>query len=426
MGGMAEELKAAWKTPTSRPCAERVMTDLHALRRERLAFSESDVLERAHVAGLIAEMGMRAEVDALLNVFGILPGTEPGLAPILVGSHLDTVQNPGLLDGALGVFAGIECCRTLVEGGQRLRRPLVVAGFSDEEGTKSGGCLGARGCTGRLTVDEKMALADASGGLGLELSEARRRLVECLPRGTHVIADRCGPSMHSFLRMAAFLELHVEQARFLERAGVAIGTVTSIVGIRRYVVHVRGAAGHGGTLPMDARDDALQKASRLLQLIWGRLTEAGDDAIGNVGELRILPGEFNAVPEEAELSVETRAPRIDTLDELERGLRVDAKQFGGAVSILASDAPVNMDARLRRTIRQAAKKLCLPALDLSSWAGHDAAVLAPFVPTAMIFVPSEGGHSHSPLERTNVIDIQAGLEVLFETLRMVDEESDAA
>jgi beta-ureidopropionase / N-carbamoyl-L-amino-acid hydrolase len=413
----------AKRTAPARPRADRILADLDGLRAERLAFSENDALGRAHVGMLMAELGMDAEIDGLLNVFGTYRGSQPGLRPILVGSHLDTVPNPGRFDGALGVLAGVECCRALVGSGERLRHPLLVVAFSDEEGTMSAGCLGARGCLGLLTAGERVALAKTSHGLGGELFRARTQLAGALGRDIPLNANGYGPSQTSFTQAAAYLELHIEQAPRLEQQGVPVGAVTSIVGIRRYLVRVPGTAGHGGTLPMDARDDALLKACRLAEKILRRLTAA--PALGNIGDIRVLPGEFNVIPSEAVLSVEMRAPKVQVLDRLEGALRSDAEETGASVSLVAADPPVRMNARLRRTVRRAAERLSVPAVDLTSWAGHDAAVIAPHLPTAMIFVPSENGHSHSPLEHTSSSDIQAGLDVLLETVRLVDEALDA-
>ena len=399
----------------SGPDPGRVLEGLHSLPPERLAFSEEDMLGRVQAADLMMQAGLSVAIDDAFNVVGSRPGRED-LAPIVLGSHLDTVPNPGAFDGALGILTAIECARVL-GAARSLRHPLQVFGFSDEEGTATQGCWGARAVSGSLEPDEISALADASSPLAQSLLEAARRLAELGWSVNPLDAGDVGT-----LEPAVYLELHIEQGPVLERAKVPTAAVISIVGINRYEVIVPGKAGHAGTVPMsDRAADAVVRLAHLIEQYWGAVVAFGADAVVNFGRINVQPGSFNVIPDEARLAVEIRSPSASLLRGLEQQLEQMARDVGARVDVVGRDAPVQLDPAVRRATLDAAAEAGVDCIELPSWAGHDAAVLAARTRTGMIFVPSVGGASHCRQEHTDDVDVDAGLRVLLQTVKRLDQ-----
>ena len=301
----------------------------------------------------IEEADLEVETDADGNVIGRLAGSRPELPEVWTGSHLDSVPAGGKFDGALGVVAGLEA----VERAGRDERTLGVVAFRDEE----------RGCVGSRALAERGPLP-----------------------GRHV-------------------ELHVEQGPVLERAGAPLGVVTGIVGYTRREVVFEGAAGHAGTTPMTARDDALGKAAEFVLRVRDAAA-AIEGAVATVGTLEVEPGAPNVVPGTVRLTVDARAPDAERLERLLVALALDPEP---------RTPPVPMDESIGRVLREEIERLGLEALELTSGAGHDAGVLARAgVETGMLFVRSlNGGASHSPDELTSEEDIAVAIEVLTATLR---------
>lgn len=300
----------------------------------------------ALAAGWMREAGLEVEVDR----HGNLLGRAAGRSDIWVGSHLDTVPQGGRFDGALGVVAGLEAVQSTGCGS--------VVAFRGEEV----GCVGSR------------ALVARSGTLP-----------------------------------TAFLELHVEQGPVLERAQAPLGIVTGIVGYARGELVFHGQAGHAGTTPMDARDDALvDAAEEILRVRDAARAIAG--AVATVGQIEVEPGGVNVVPGRVRLSLDARAPDSLRLDEL-----IEALGFEPAQRV----EPVAMDDRCRAVLREEIGTRELPVIELPSGAGHDAGILAAAgVPSAMLFVRSlNGGVSHSPDELSSEEDVALAVEVLTASLR---------
>lgn len=319
----------------------------------RLAGSDAEREACELAARWMEEAGLVVERDGFGNVVGRLQGARPELPEVWTGSHLDSVPEGGRYDGALGVVAGIEAVAAV---GASVRTLGVVA-FRDEE----------RGCFGSLAL--------AAGGR--------------LP--------------------GSYVELHVEQGPVLERAGAPLGVVTGIVGSTRREVVFEGKAGHAGTTPMDARDDALVQAAEYVLRVRetaGRI----DGAVATVGRLEVEPGAVNVVPGRVRLTVDARAPDEARLTRLLAELGLEPGH---------DLAPVVLDEPMRAVLREEIERLELPAVELPSGAGHDAGVLAAAgVETGMLFVRSQnGGASHSPEELTSDEDIALAVEVLAATLR---------
>jgi beta-ureidopropionase / N-carbamoyl-L-amino-acid hydrolase len=367
-------------------------------------------------AWLLAEMktaGLETWVDAAGNIFGAtgLRAFTPDLPAVVTGSHIDTVPEGGVLDGALGVLAGLEGVQTIADSGLPHRRPLVVAAWSDEEG-RYGSLFGSRAFCGRL---DRARLADMASADGERLVDAMARAGFDAARAPEAQVDPAAVS--------AYVEFHIEQGPRLEEAGIPIGIVDSIVGIRRSRITFIGQADHAGTTPMERRRDgflaAAEYAVKARDLV---VTRGGGRAVGNVGVVQVHPGVSNIVPSRAELVHETRAADVDVLERLARDLgalaRRVAKRRGVDVQAqpMSATAPAACAPRVQAAIEEACGDLGLRAMRLYSAAGHDAQNLASITDAGMLFIPSTGGRSHRVDEASAPEAIENGANVLLHAL----------
>lgn len=352
--------------------------------------------------------------DRVGNLFARRRGARADAAPLLVGSHLDTVPTGGAYDGAYGVVAALCALELLDARGLTTQRPIEAVAWAGEEGSRFPlGCLGSSVFAGIVAEREALALVDDAGtSLGAALASPAGGLLDAIePR-----RDR---------RVAAYVELHVEQGPVLERAGVALGIVTAIAGQRRYRAVVDGTSGHAGTVPMDGRSDALCAASELILALEAAAARSGECVV-TVGRIAVEPNGTNVIPGRAIFSIDARSPDDARLDAIEDAL--DAAAFDArrrrsvriATQRLEARAPTPMNPALRRVLRHAAERFEPQALDVTSGAGHDAIALAQIAPAAMLFVPSIGGRSHVDAERTDDADLEMGVEALAAALVEVD------
>lgn len=364
------------------------------------------------VAAWMQEAGAEVGLDPWGNLIGVIPGSEDGLVPLAAGSHLDTVPNGGMYDGALGVLGAIEAATALREAGRRLRHPLVLVAFAEEEGTSFGvGCLGSLGAVGQAPSAE--TLRDGHGVAAADRIRTFRRDVGLPPR-----------EMPMPLR--AYLELHIEQGPLLATRGVPLGTVDTIVGLARLPLTFLGEANHAGTTPMDARRDALWGAAEFVGALRALALRAEGRAVATVGRLSVWPGAPNVVPGRVEATAELRSPDGTLLDQLQRDVEEIARSCARRFALHAEldpwrqEPPVDLSPEVRSHIVRAAEEAGWPILTLPSWAGHDAKILARRVPAGMIFVPSLRGISHSPVEDTPREDLLRGTQVLGRALELLD------
>lgn len=381
---------------------------------DRVAFSDADVEGRAFVRGLMEDAGLQVRVDLAGNILARLAGSEAGLPPLMVGSHIDSVPAGGNYDGPLGTLGALEGVLTLKEAGIQPRHPVDVVVFVNEEGGKTG----SRVLAGELGVEE-LALVSASG---FTIGEGIRRL------GGD--PDRLAEAVLNPGEVAGFLELHVEQGAVLEKLGLQIGVVEGIVGIRRWNVTVRGSANHAGTTPMDQRQDALLSGARLIDSVNRVVTSIQGSQVATVGKIQASPGAPNVIPGEVTLSIEIRALEMSRIQEVMDGIRAEAMTIGeknGTVVefdefYLSGAAPTQE--RFRVWVESAAGELGYSHHRMPSGAGHDAQAVAHFAPIGMVFIPSVGGLSHHPEEYSRPEDIEAGVNVLLGALLRADAELD--
>lgn len=374
----------------------------------RLALSLSDGQVRGWFEAECRAFGCTVEIDRIGNIFATLPGSEPNLASIAVGSHLDTQPGGGRFDGILGVLAGVEILRVLKTSGKQLRHPLTIVNWTNEEGSRfSPAMMGSGVFCGVHDIEVAYARMDKDGVTVGEALEAIGYRGEYAP---------------GYLPMAAYLELHIEQGPVLEADGSAVGIVTGVQGLRWLDIRIGGTEAHAGAFPMPLRKDALVPAAKVI-LACESVALRHTPGVATVGYAHVAPNSRNVVPGEVRLEVDMRHPEESGLAAMERDLTEEIERLapGAEVSVVWRKAPVVFDAALRGVIRRAAAELSLSALDMVSGAGHDAAHLAGKVPTAMIFVPSREGLSHNEREYSTPQQCADGANLLLRSMLHADE-----
>ncbi len=376
-------------------------------RLVRLAASDADRAGRDLLVGWIRDAGLEVAIDRIGNIFGLWrEGSDPQAAPVLVGSHIDTVIDAGIFDGCTGVLAGLEVIETLKELGFVPARPLALAAFTNEEGVRyAPDMMGSLVTAGGLPTDEALATIGTDGTL---LGEELRRI------------GYAGDHEPGFLRPHAYLELHVEQGPVLEREGVPIGAVANLQGISWQRVTIEGEANHAGTTPMSLRRDAGLAAARIVAALADRARTSNTPTVATVGCISFEPNAINVIPSRAIFTVDLRDPDEARLREQEQSLAahldVVAASEGVTITVerLARFEPVTFDAHIVERIEQAARSRGLACRRMTSGAGHDAQMMARIAPSAMIFIPSTGGISHNPREHSADANIIAGANILLD------------
>lgn len=370
----------------------------------RLALTDADKAGRDWLSGQMRALGLDLHIDAIGNIWGVRAGSDD-LAPVMIGSHIDTVATGGLYDGALGVVAGLEIIEALNAARIETRHPIAVAAFTNEEGARfAPDMMGSGVYQGSLALDDMLATrsADHLATFGEELDRIGYR-------GT---ARPVTP--------AAYLELHIEQGPVLEQEGIQIGAVTGVQGIHWTEFTVTGQSNHAGTTPMALRRDAGQVALRIAGEADAIATRNGPPQVATVGVFQLTPNLVNVVPQTARLTVDLRHTDAATLEAATAGLidraREMAAQAGCELTIrsLARFAPVAFDPALTDRLHGCATARGLSVKRMPSGAGHDAQMFAPHCPTTMIFVPSQDGLSHNIHEHSAPDDLVAGAQVLLD------------
>lgn len=382
----------------------------------RLALTDADRAGRDLVVTWMHDLGLDVRVDAIGNVFATQPWPDAtsDARPVLCGSHIDTVRTGGRYDGNYGVLAGLEVMETVLERGIRTARPLAVAFFTNEEGARfAPDMMGSLVHVGGLPVEVALDTVGIDGA----------RLGDELERIGYAGSWPCpGPAPF------AFVELHIEQGPVLEIEGVRIGVVEGVQGISWQEVTIRGQSNHAGTTPMRFRHDAAFAAALITAAVRDIARDLGGDQVGTVGALTLQPNLVNVVAASAQLTVDLRNTDELVLQEAERRFadrlaRIAADE-GVTVETrrLARFEPVRFDPRVVELVARTAEGFGLSTRRMPSGAGHDAQMLARVCPTGMIFVPSIGGLSHNPAERTAPADLEAGADVLLHTMLSLAEE----
>ena len=326
---------------------------------------------------------------------------------LLLGSHLDSVPNGGRFDGALGVIAALEVLRTIKDNGIKLKLNLEAIDFTDEEGTLVG-LLGSAALAGGFNPE---LLQNPRGG--------RDNLIEGMKR-----AGLSNESMLSAGRpkesLAGYLELHIEQGKRLERAGINIGIVSAIVGIWSYRLLFIGRADHAGSTMMDDRLDASLGASAFTLAARELVMKEFPNCVVNIGKMDFAPGAFNIVPARVDVALEFRSSDEEEFKRLDKALLAlaghEALQYGLELKVefLGKHSPSIMNETVQRVYVEACDDLGLTHISLTSGAGHDGQSFDNICPVGMVFVPSVDGASHAPREFTKWEDCVNGANVLLQ------------
>jgi len=406
--------------------ADRIAADIEAIGRctpapgtgaDRPTFSPAWRQARDHVIAAAERAGCHWRVDAAGNVHLRPRAVDWSRRVWLSGSHLDSVPRGGDFDGVVGVVAALEALRAAREDG-RDDLPLEAIVFAEEEGTTFGlGMLGSRGWAGTLEAAALGAVRDAHGRTWWEAGTDHGAAADRL------IGERLDPAAY-----AGFVEVHIEQGPAMWKHDRRVALVTAIAGRRQYAVTLRGVANHAGSTGMDDRHDALAGAAEVVAAVECLPDVLGDHAVATVGRIAVEPNAVNVIPARAEFTIDLRAPDDGALgigDERIRALVAAAALRRGLdheVRCTETLPAVRLDAGLAARVRSAAERLGMGRLPESvSGALHDAAILAPLVPTVMLFVASRDGVSHNPAEFSRIDDIAAATRLLAAVVESAPE-----
>ncbi len=371
----------------------------------RTFLSPANLLAARTMVGWMEDLGMETTHSADGTVRGILPGLDPTAAPLLLGSHIDTVIDAGKYDGALGLIAALAALEYLREKSITLPFPIHLLAFSDEEGTRfQTTYLGSRSIVGDLDP-ATLARTDATG---ISVGEALEN--EGWAEGAQKIHYEKGSTR-------GYVELHIEQGRILEEANEAVCVVSGIAGQSRFSVTVTGRADHAGTTPMEIRSDALTGAAECV-LAVEKIAREIPSLVATVGKLEVRPGASNSIPQSVHFTIDLRHPndpeRARHQSDLEKTCREICQKRGLALNwnIVQENDAVPCDPRLTARLEAATRKITGTARLITSGAGHDGVAISAAMPIAMLFVRSLDGLSHHPDEFTSDEDIDTAIRVL--------------
>ncbi len=378
----------------------------------RPVYSPTWLEAREQLATFMHIAGLDVREDAMGNLFGRLHGNDESHT-ILTGSHFDTVPLGGKFDGALGILAGIVALQALRENLGKSQRSLEVVALCEEEGSRfPAHCWGTKGILGLIDPAEFEAIRDAQG---ITIADAMRDVGLAPERYREAIRTD----------VEAFFELHIEQGRILFDEGIDLGIVTAITGLQHLWITVKGRADHAGTTPMDVRHDALQGAAHMAVEVTHLVEQAGRPAVVTMGKWDVKPGAVNVVPGEVSFSVDVRHPEEETLQRLSAAIRAQCEAIAQectlsiSIEVTGKSLPHKMDPGLQAELVKAAEACGATWKWLPSGAGHDSQIMVRHLPTAMLFVPSVEGRSHSSAEYTTAEDIARGASVLATALSLV-------
>ncbi len=378
---------------------------------KRLTVSDEDKRVRDWFKAECESLGCKVEVDEVGNMFATRAGKHNHLKPIAMGSHLDTQPTGGKFDGVLGVLGALEAMRTLVDMNYETNAPIMIANWTNEEGSRFAPAMLCSGVyAGVFTPEFAWSREDRSG---IKLGD---ELVRIGYKGQH----KAGA-----IKFGAMFELHIEQGPILEAEEKMIGVVTGVQGMRWYEVNVTGQESHTGATPMTLRKNALLAAAHMISAI----DDIGFDhlpGVASVGLIENKPNSRNVVPGEVFFTVDLRHPDENVLDKMEAAFRQDIAEIADHCRVTFEEKciwkspAVKFAPELISCVRDGVAKAGFASRDMASGAGHDAAYIARVSPTTMIFVPCLGGISHNEAESTTQEECAAGTQVLLNSVLAYD------
>lgn len=376
----------------------------------RLLYTKEWLAAQRGLKEKFEQLGMRTEFDEIGNLKGTLEGTEGTGETIGTGSHVDTVVNGGTLDGQLGIVGGYLAIADLLRTYGRPKKNLAVFSIAEEEGSRFPTVFwGSKNLFHIQNEEEVMEIEDSDG----------IRFVDAM----HECGFEFGKKKLSLMDdVKQFVELHIEQGNTLEMEGKAVGVIHSIVGQKRYNIHLKGEANHAGTTLMRYRHDVVQVYGKIVTESIAKAKEIGDPLVLTFGKVNVKPNTVNVVPGEAMFTMDCRHTDKEVLQSFTENVEEMMKQFASEdgveieIDCWMNEDPVPMADEMIELIENACKEQKLNYRILHSGAGHDSQIIAKYVPTGMIFVPSIKGISHNPAEKTKIEDLQQGIEALKNTL----------
>jgi len=379
----------------------------------RLALTDLDRQGRDLFVSWCQQAGCTIKVDRMGNIFARRAGRNNDLAPIVTGSHLDTQPTGGRFDGVYGVLAGLEVVRSLNDLGYETERPVEVAVWTNEEGSRFPPAMVASGVfSGEFTLEYGLSRADPDGKtMGEELERI----------------GYAGPEEVGGRDVHAYFEAHIEQGPILEIEDKTIGIVTDAQGQRWYELNLTGVESHAGPTPMGRRKDALLGAARVIDMVNRIGLDHAPVACATVGMINSYPNSRNVIPGQVFLTIDFRHPDDSVLAEMDREMRVGVQEICDRIGLqheleqIFYYAPIHFDESCVSAVRDGARDCGFSAREIVSGAGHDACYLAKVAPTSMIFIPCIDGISHNEIEDVKPEWITAGADVL---LRAVLEKAE--
>ncbi|QHI73106.1 M20 family metallo-hydrolase [Aminipila terrae] len=381
----------------------------------RLPFSKESYAAQKYLVDYMNNLGLNGQVDSYGTVWGHLEGKVK--ESIIISSHYDTVPNGGKYDGIVGIIVGLEVARYYVERNEKPYYSIDILAMNDEEGVRfSQGFLSSHGVCGLETDQLLEETRDINTG---------ETLKNIITNGIHGDAGVISKE-RQLANVKRTIEVHVEQGTVLESADCPIGLVHSIVGLNYYYFTIKGEANHAGGTSMNSRKDALVTACKIISQI-PEIAMKYPEAVATVGKLDVLPNAANVIPGEVNFSVDMRTCIDKDLkalgEDVERLVKIEVEKNPGItyeVTYGTIDNPAHMNEKMLKDLEAIVIEQGLKYLKLSSKAGHDSQILSDYFKSAMLFVPSKNGVSHSPLEYTDTKYIENAVKVLVKYVNKVE------
>lgn len=377
----------------------------------RLLYTEEWIKAQETVKDIMVGSGFTTYYDAVGNMYGRIKGGTYADETVMIGSHIDTVKSGGKYDGQFGIVTGIVAAEYLFKTEGQPKRSIEVVSVAEEEGSRFPYTFwGVKNLLGLAKAEDVSDIVDSEG---IKFVDAMNQAgFDFMPKDFQKRSD-----------IKNFIEIHIEQGGVLEREKKPIGVVTAIVGQRRFNVEVIGQANHAGTTPMGYRKDAVYVASKMISNILDQAKAYGDPLVTTVGKMEVFPNVVNVVPGKVKFTIDIRHTDQNTLAEFSETVRhtladvASENEVEFSLDMYMNEKPVPMDVDMVNMIQDTCSENGLNFKVMHSGAGHDAQLMAQHVPTAMFFVPSVKGISHSPAEFTALEDLVVGVEAVIDILK---------
>lgn len=390
----------------------------HTKGISRFSYSRDDLKVRKYLIDICNKAGLKVRVDAVGNIFARYEGSEPDLAPVVSGSHIDSVKNGGIFDGIVGSVGALECALVMKENGYIPKRPYEVVFYAEEEGSNfQVPVMGSKILTGKLGISDLKNMKNLSGETAYDVIKNAGFNPDNIPQDVIKKGD-----------IKASIELHIEQSVRLDLEHHTIGIIQGIAGCQWYRVTFKGKQNHAGATPMNLRQDPMCAASECISKVKDMAKSTTSTAVATVGFIEVEPNIPNAIPAEVSFTVDIRDISNNSMDEIAEKLKKEAmeaaKNNGCEVTCEcgANSNAIEIKEYMTKNMKEEAEKLGLDYVLMPSGAVHDSNYMAEVTDVGMIFVPSIDGRSHVPEEKTDFNDIKLGTDLLLNTILRLTAE----